>query len=270
VFSPVRAAAARVEHLREAHPHFGEVIDHLSDELYLASVARKPMRPQPLLLAGEPGIGKTHFAQSVAEAVGTTYAFLSMDSAQSSGELAGSAKFWSNSQPGEVFRTLALAASADPIIVIDEIDKAPRHAQYDPLGPLHQLLEERTAAAFKDASVSLPLDARWVRWMATCNDVESLPAPVRSRFMIFNVRTPTPAERRRIGLQIVRALLASAGIARGYTVSEALLGQFEQATPREMRRISCRALAEAVRDKRKTLAPVAMPACAAKAPVGFS
>ncbi len=130
-----------------------------------AQAARKPLQIDPILLVGGPGIGKSYFATEVSAALGLPSHRLQMDNAQSGGQLAGSAAMWSNTKTGIVFDALAFGDHVSPVIVLDEIEKAPRNQHQDPVAALHGLLEPITAKTFQDASFPLTLDARFIVWV---------------------------------------------------------------------------------------------------------
>ncbi len=264
-------ALQRLDALRAEMPHFVEVLDELADHLALAREARRPLHAPPLLLLGPPGVGKSFFCNQLAQALGLPTHRLAMDNAQGPSLLSGSASYWSNSQTGLVFKALALGPHISPLILLDEIDKAPRESQYDPLASLHGLLEPSTAQHFQDASLALPLDARFVLWVATANAVSGLDGPLRSRFSVHAIPAPTPDQARGIAASVVQDVLQQSGLP--LEISPELLDRLAERTPRQQRQSFERALGRAVRFGRAVVVADDLPtANVAEAPhrsIGF-
>lgn len=178
-----------------AHPHFAHVVGFVRQRLKLARASNTPPRIPPLLLCGEPGVGKTHFCHALARTLGTTVRRQPFDNADSTSVLTGTDRHWGNTHTGVLFDLLALGEHANPVIVLDELDKARTRASgLDPLAPLHSLLEPATASQVRDVSLEFVLDASLVTWIGTANDITALPQSLLSRFRVFGIRLPTGQE----------------------------------------------------------------------------
>jgi len=180
-----------VDVLRRHHPHFGEVIDLVDTQVRYSWQTESAVRLPPMLLAGPPGVGKTHFSQDLATVLDVTIRRVPFDTDQTGSVLLGSDKTWANSNYGVVFELLALGRQANPVILLDEIDKAARYRENSPLTSLHSLLEPVTAGQVRDISLDLELDASRVSWIATANDPGRIPDSLRSRFTEFWIEQPT-------------------------------------------------------------------------------
>lgn len=180
--------------LRTSLPHFGDVIELVRNQLLLATRTRRGVQIPPILLDGEPGIGKTHFAHELGKALGTTVRRIAFDSAVTGATLMGSDRRWSNTQHGILFDLICLGEHANPIVILDEIDKAAVRSQWDPLAPLHTLLEPSTATQARDISVDFEFDVSRVTWVATSNSASVLLPSLRSRFREFHLQRPGAAE----------------------------------------------------------------------------
>lgn len=111
-----------------------------------------------------------------------------MENAQTGAALSGSAECWANTRTGKVFDALIDDEYANPVFLIDELDKATGHQGYDLLGPLYQFLERHQAAVFHDESIpDLSIDASHVTWLLTANDLTKVPAPILSRLQILDI-----------------------------------------------------------------------------------
>ena len=176
-------------------PNFRDVVLFVAGHAaLLGSPGAAPVALPPLLLAGPPGIGKTSFASALAQVLGVPFRTLPMSSLTAGFGLAGLDRGWSTGRPGELFELMRRHEAANPLLVLDEIDKANQDPKSSPVGPLYQLLEPATAATFVDEYVGLPMDLRMVSWMATANDEAAVPEALRSRLTVFHIEPPTAAQ----------------------------------------------------------------------------
>lgn len=197
---------AFLDGLEQSHPNFVAFIEVLRDQFALTTLfGDGRVCLPPVLLDGPPGIGKTDFALTLAAWLKAPLLCLDMAAAQSGAALAGSDAFWSNSQPGRLFDTLALGPVANPVVMLDELDKVATGGRYSPEAALYQLLEPKSASQFRDLSVpQVSLDASHVFWIATTNVVDVLSKPIRSRFVELSIPAPT----REQVLKIVHSIYA--------------------------------------------------------------
>lgn len=189
----LQAASSALDGLRIVYPHFSEVIDFVSQHFALGSQSQASFSLPPILLNGEPGLGKTHFAFALSEVLGTSFRRVSFDTPVTASTLMGSDRKWSNSQYGLLFELVCLGQFANPIIVLDEIDKAVGERNANPLEPLHSLLEPTTSTKVRDVSVDFEFDASLVVWIATANNSRWLSPAIRSRFREFDIQRPDAA-----------------------------------------------------------------------------
>ncbi|HYC42985.1 MAG TPA: AAA family ATPase [Noviherbaspirillum sp.] len=182
---------SQLQELEARFPNFIEVIEYLRGMYTLAEHGDGVARLDPMLLNGPPGCGKSMFAEAFGRHIGSGTLCLRMESAQSNSNLVGSADFWSNSKPGEVFTALVQRDFGNPVIVLDEIDKIPA-GDFDPMSSLYSLLEPGTARAFHDLSYPwVTLEASRIVWVCTANDASLLPEPVQDRLRCFDIEMPT-------------------------------------------------------------------------------
>ena len=227
-----------MEHLYDELPNFGEVLDDIRRQLALCQDSRDALEITPMLLLGPPGIGKTHFAREVARLLGTGLGFVSMSSLTAGWVLSGASSQWKGARPGKVFETLVDGVYANPVMVIDEIDKARAEHAYDPLGALYSLLEHDTAEAFTDEFAEVAIDASQVIWVATANDERAIPEPILNRVNVFEVQAPDRDAARAIALRLYASIRAAHDWGRRFEPEpgEPVLERLATMAPREMRR----------------------------------
>lgn len=180
--------------LCQAFPHFLPVLELVRDQYAFARLTGKPFLVPPILLGGDPGIGKTRFSQELAKALGTDMHLMPFDNGRSGSSLLGSDKQWGNTAYGSVFETVVLGNYANPVILLDEIDKAGQRREGDAVASLHSLLEPVTSSHVRDISLDFEFDASRVTWIATANELDRIPSSLRSRFREFWIEQPTGAQ----------------------------------------------------------------------------
>ncbi len=239
--------------LRLSQPHFGAVIDLIRGQLLLGERTNKTVRIPPILLDGAPGLGKTHFAMELAKALGTTIKRISFDSAVTSATLMGSERRWSNTQFGAVFELICLGQYANPIIVLDEVDKIDSLREWNPLAPLHTLLEPSTAKCVRDISVDFEFDASLITWIATSNRKRLLPESLRSRFREFEIVKPNAQEAIQLATAVVAKSFADMQLADFEPPDKQWVVSLAHLTAREITQAMEQALASAVDQGRNRL-----------------
>jgi ATP-dependent Lon protease len=188
-----------IKNLRQQFPNFCPVVDFVLGELALSmSSSALPRRITPALLLGDPGIGKTLFAKSLASTLGVPSHFVSMNTSTSGFALSGLDRGWGTARQGEVFNSLLRQNCINPLFILDEVDKANTDAKSDPLGPLYQLLEVETAKSFIDEFARVPIDASLISWVITANDECGIPGALLSRMRVFHIPRPSELQMRQV------------------------------------------------------------------------
>lgn len=235
------------------HPHFTEVIEFFRSQVVLSRVSAKPLRIPPILLFGGPGLGKSHFTRDLAAALGTVCHLCSMDSSVSNASLLGLDRKWGNSAPGVLFDLLCLGDCANPVVLLDELEKVGRCSKDDPLAPLHSLLEPSTATRVRDASLNFEFDASLVIWVATANHVLVLPTSLRSRFKEFRIDHPNAEQAITLAYSVTSSVIEKTAPSGFSMPKRAVILKFAHLTAREIYQVVEQAIGIAVLNHRTTI-----------------
>ena len=261
-----------MEHLYDELPNFTGVLDDVKRQLALCQDSRDALEITPTLLLGPPGIGKTHFARQLSALLGTGMGFVSMSSMTAGWVLSGASSQWKGARPGKVFETVVDGQYANPVMVVDEIDKAGGEHAYDPLGALYSLLEHDTAVAFTDEFAEVPIDASQVIWVATANDSHAIPEPILNRMNVYEVCAPDRDAARSIAARLYRQIRAAHDWGQQFEAEpcDDVLDAMSELAPREMRRAWMTAFGNAKLDRRDHVDVADLPDVRAKrGAIGF-
>jgi ATP-dependent Lon protease len=263
-----------MDHLYDELPNFHAALDDVKRQLALCHDSPDALEIAPMLLLGPPGIGKTHFAREVADLLGTGMGFVSMSSLTAGWVLSGASSQWKGARPGKVFETLVDGAYANPVMVVDEIDKARGEHAYDPLGALYSLLEHDTAHDFTDEFAEVAIDASQVIWVATANDARAIPDPILNRMSVYEVLAPDRDAARAIALRLYASLRNGHEWGQRFAdaPAEAVLERMSELAPRDMRRAWTAAFGNARLDGRNQIEVSDLPCghpAGKRGPLGF-
>jgi ATP-dependent Lon protease len=138
---------------------------------------------------GPPGAGKSVLVEAIAEALGAPMHRLQVEIANHASALIGTETHWSSAAPGQLYDLLVEGDYINPIVMLDELEKVQTRSDHPNLHKvLFALLERASAKQFKDACVpQVPLDASWVRWVATANSLDGIPEPILTRMRIIEM-----------------------------------------------------------------------------------
>lgn len=262
-----------IDDLRGMFPNFSEYLDFVEDNIYLNEVSRGFFHLPPSLLLSRPGIGKTFFLSELSSRIGTFYDMINMESINGGFSLTGGAAMYSESDAGRIFKNMHVSPYANPIFVLDEIDKIAKESRYPVEPVLLPLLEEHSAKNFKDEFIGMRCDISRVTWTATANDINAISQPIKDRFEVFEIKAPTFEERKILAQNIYKKVLINSechGYFNSVINNEALdyLCRGSESS-RTMRKDLTKALARAAREKRKEIVVSDIKSTENKKPFGF-
>jgi ATP-dependent Lon protease len=171
----------------------------------------EPVRLAPILLVGPAGSGKSRLVRRTAELLGLpVYRYDGSSAADNM--FGGSPKGWGNTVPSAPARAVNQTRIANPIMLVDEIEKAGTSSGngrlWDALLPF---LERETASRYRDVSLDCELDLSWISHIATANSVEGLPAPLRDRYRIVKVSAPALKHLPQLAAGVLQEIVIEAG-----------------------------------------------------------
>lgn len=209
---------AAIRQLAETMPNSQYFLQRVECRLRTQLLGRRPLNLGCQLLVGAPGNGKSYALRKVGEALGLPTVEIALGGTADTLAIHGSSRQWGSASPGRIAMALAQSEAANPLFLLDEVDKTAKFSGHGSVeNVLLGLLEPENSRAFSDKFLAVPVNASFASYLCTANSSEALTEPLLSRLEVVTIEPPEPSQWPALANHLYGLALSEQGLTEVFT-----------------------------------------------------